>query len=145
MATASEYLRPGGPVRDGGMFPVAGGQDRTGMEDDYRTVNRASWEERVTAHAASRITSWSGTLPILISSAVSGPSGQLREEAGSMAGGPVQVSVPECAVAMPGAMARPSPLLPVRRGVPFQRPARRAASRPVRHPHAALRAMSEQK
>jgi hypothetical protein len=59
-----------------------------------------------------------------------GPSWQLQEEAGSMAGGSVQVSVPECAVAMPGAMARPSPLLPVRRGVPFQRPARRAASRP---------------
>ena len=47
-----------------------------------------------------------------------------------MAGGSVQVSVPECAVAMPGTMARSSPLLPVRRGVPFQRPARRAASRP---------------
>src|SRR5215468_7797072 len=29
------------------------GGDRTGMEDDYRTVNRASWDERVPAHAAS--------------------------------------------------------------------------------------------
>jgi hypothetical protein len=41
------------PVRDAGCFPVAGGWDRTGMEDDYRTANRASWDERVPAHAAS--------------------------------------------------------------------------------------------
>ncbi len=34
------------------MFPAAGGWDRTGMED-YRTVNRASWDEHVPAHAAS--------------------------------------------------------------------------------------------
>lgn len=62
-----------------------------------------------------------------------------------MAGGSVQVSVPECAVAMPGAMARPSPLLPVRRGVPSS--ALLAGQLPglVRHPYAALRAMSEQK
>jgi hypothetical protein len=35
------------------MFPVAGGWDSTGLEDDYRMVNRASWDERVPAHAAS--------------------------------------------------------------------------------------------
>jgi SAM-dependent methyltransferase len=39
-------------IQDAGCFPAAGGWDRTGMED-YRTVNRASWDERVPAHAAS--------------------------------------------------------------------------------------------
>lgn len=40
-------------VHDAGCFPAPGGWDRSRMEDDYRTVNRASWDERVPAHAAS--------------------------------------------------------------------------------------------
>jgi SAM-dependent methyltransferase len=35
------------------MFSGSGRWDRIGMEDDYRMVNRASWDERVPAHAAS--------------------------------------------------------------------------------------------
>src|SRR5215472_5660274 len=46
-------LCSGGGSGTAGCFPAAGGWDRAGMEDDYRTVNRASWDERVPAHAAS--------------------------------------------------------------------------------------------
>lgn len=62
-----------------------------------------------------------------------------------MAGGPVQVSVPECAVAMPGTMARPGPLLSIRRVVPSSALLAGQPPGPVRHPYTALRGMSEQK
>jgi 2-polyprenyl-3-methyl-5-hydroxy-6-metoxy-1,4-benzoquinol methylase len=50
-------------------FPAAGGWDCTGMED-YRTVNRAWWDERAAAHAAALDDEWYVADPSFLSQVV---------------------------------------------------------------------------